>query len=76
VRGVARKKAAAHTTTQGAKNNMPQNEHIELHQKRHGRRLDAEEKERKYEAREGRIRSRHAQKVHGIKARCWFVASC
>jgi len=55
---------------------MPQNEHIELHQKRHGRRLDAEEKERKYEAREGRIRSRHAQKVHGIKARCWFVARC
>jgi len=50
---------------------MPQNEHIELYQKRHGRRLDAEEKERKYEAREARRRSQHAQKVHGLRAKLY-----
>ena len=30
---------------------MPQHEHIELHQKRHGERLDAPERKRKREAR-------------------------
>ena len=36
---------------------MPQNEHIELHRKRHGRRLDHEERTRKKEAREPRVRT-------------------
>ena len=37
---------------------MPQNEHIELHRKRHGRRLDHEERTRKKEAREPRVSKR------------------
>jgi len=48
---------------------MPQNEHIELHQKRHGRRLDHETKMRKKAAREQRIVHKKAQKLHGIKAK-------
>ena len=37
---------------------MPQNEHIELHRKRHGRRFDHEERTRKREAREPRVRNK------------------
>jgi ribosomal protein S8E len=37
---------------------MPQNEHIELHRKRHGRQLNYEEKKRKKEAREVRFTSK------------------
>jgi len=48
---------------------MPQNEHIELHRKRHGRRLDHEERTRKKEAREPRVRARKAKKLRGIKAK-------
>ena len=48
---------------------MPQNEHIELHQKRHGRRLDAAERERKREARQAHRRSEVAQKLHGLRAK-------
>lgn len=42
---------------------MPQNEHIELHQKRFGRRLDHEERKRKREAREVHERSDYAKKT-------------
>lgn len=48
---------------------MPQNEYIEEAIKRHGRRLNHEEKKRKKEAREVHKRSAFAQKIHGIKAK-------
>ncbi len=50
---------------------MPQNEHIELHQKRHGRRLDHEERQRKREAREPRRRAQKAKKLRGLKAKIY-----
>ncbi|CAE6483353.1 unnamed protein product [Rhizoctonia solani] len=48
---------------------MPQNEYIEEHIKRHGRRLDYEEKKRKRLAREAHKTSATAQKLFGIKAK-------
>lgn len=48
---------------------MPQNEHIELHQKRYGRRLDYEERKRKRAAREVHERSDKAKKTKGLKAK-------
>lgn len=48
---------------------MPQNEHIELHQKRYGRQLNYEEKKRKKEARSVHKASKTAQKLLGIKAK-------
>lgn len=48
---------------------MPQNEHIERHQKLFGRRLDAEQRERKREARQVHARSEYAQKVRGLRAK-------
>lgn len=48
---------------------MPQGEHIELHRKRYGRRLDHEEKTRKREARSVKKRSAIAQKALGIKGK-------
>eukprot|EP00035_Acanthoeca_spectabilis_P022763 m.445628 g.445628 ORF g.445628 m.445628 type:complete len:261 (+) comp19257_c0_seq1:115-897(+) len=48
---------------------MPQNEHIELHRKRYGRRLDYEERKRKKEAREAHEHAAKAKKVRGIKAK-------
>ena len=50
---------------------MPQNEHIELHRKRHGRRLDYEERKRKKEAREPRVRAATAKKLRGLKAKIY-----
>ena len=50
---------------------MPQNEHIELHRKRHGRRLDHEERQRKKEAREPRRRAKKAKKLRGLKAKMY-----
>ncbi|KAF0303284.1 Ribosome biogenesis protein NSA2 [Amphibalanus amphitrite] len=50
---------------------MPQNEHIELHRKRHGYRLDYHERLRKKEAREPRERSKKAQKLRGLKAKLY-----
>lgn len=50
---------------------MPQNEHIELHQKRHGKRLDFYEKQRKKEARMVHTNSRKAQQMHGLKAKLY-----
>lgn len=48
---------------------MPQNEHIELHRKRFGRRFDHEERARKREARLVHKRAEFAQKVHGLRAK-------
>lgn len=48
---------------------MPQGDHIDLHQKRYGYRLDFFEKKRKKEAREVHKRSAHAQNVLGLKAK-------
>ena|SRR6218665_1204920 len=48
---------------------MPQNEHIELHTKRYGRRLDHEERKRKKDARKVREISSKARKLRGIKAK-------
>lgn len=50
---------------------MPQNEHIELSIKRHGRQFDHDERLRKKEAREGHRKSLFAQKVRGIKAKLY-----
>ena len=50
---------------------MPQNEHIELFRKRYGKRLDAEERARKKEAREPHARSRVAKKLIGLKAKLY-----
>jgi ribosome biogenesis protein NSA2 len=48
---------------------MPQNEHIEQHRKRYGRRFDHDERVRKREARMVHKRSQFAQKVHGLRAK-------
>jgi len=48
---------------------MPQHEHMERHRKLHGRRFDAEERERKRDARLVHKRSEFAQKVTGIRAK-------
>ncbi|KAK9156852.1 hypothetical protein Scep_003426 [Stephania cephalantha] len=48
---------------------MPQGDHIELHQKRHGYRLDHFERKRKREAREVHKRSAMAKKALGIKGK-------
>lgn len=50
---------------------MPQNEHIELHTKRHGRRLDYEERKRKKEAREPKKRAAQAKKLRGLKSKLY-----
>lgn len=50
---------------------MPQNEYIELHQKRHGRRLDYEERKRKKESRMPHELSQKAKKLRGIKAKLY-----
>ncbi|KAK9808323.1 hypothetical protein WJX73_001429 [Symbiochloris irregularis] len=48
---------------------MPQGEHIELHRKRHGYRLDYHEKKRKKAARSVHKRSEQAQKTLGLKGK-------
>jgi ribosome biogenesis protein NSA2 len=48
---------------------MPQNEHMELHAKRYGRRMDHEERKRKKEARSVKKRAAYAQKALGIKGK-------
>ncbi|KAL4133210.1 Ribosome biogenesis protein [Phytophthora ramorum] len=50
---------------------MPQHEHMEMHRKRHGVRMDAAEKKRKKEARAVHTRSQFAQKVHGLRAKLY-----
>lgn len=48
---------------------MPQNEYIEDHIKKHGRRLDFEERKRKKEAREGHRIAKDAQNLRGFRAK-------
>ena len=48
---------------------MPQHEHIELHKKRHGERMDAMERRRKAEARLPHKISRVAKRSHGLAAK-------
>lgn len=48
---------------------MAQGDYIELHQKRHGKRLDHEERQRKKEARKGHKRAEYASKVRGLRAK-------
>lgn len=48
---------------------MPQNEHIELHRKRHGYRMDYFERKRKREAREPKRLAEKARKLRGIQAK-------
>ena len=48
---------------------MPQNEYIEQHIKKHGRRLDYEERKRKKEAREGHRVAKDAQTLKGWRAK-------
>lgn len=48
---------------------MPQGDHIELHRKRNGYRLDYFERKRKKAAREVHERSKYAQKALGIKGK-------
>ncbi|GMI29839.1 hypothetical protein TrCOL_g12886 [Triparma columacea] len=49
----------------------PQHEHMERHRKLHGRRMDAEERERKKEARSVHKKAQFAQKVTGIRAKLY-----
>lgn len=50
---------------------MPQNEHIELHRKRHGYRLDYHERKRKKEGRKPHEMAEKAKKLRGIKAKLY-----
>ena len=50
---------------------MPQNEHIELFQKRYGKRLDHEERTRKKEARAVHTKAKYAQKVRASLEDLW-----
>eukprot|EP00750_Incisomonas_marina_P003308 INCI13058.1.p1 GENE.INCI13058.1~~INCI13058.1.p1 ORF type:complete len:261 (+),score=54.74 INCI13058.1:185-967(+) len=47
---------------------MPQNEHIEEFQRRHGKRFDHEEVSRKRKARAVHKDATHAKRIHGIRA--------
>ena len=48
---------------------MPQNDYMDLHKKRYGERMDADEKRRKKEARKSKVISKKAQTLKGIKAK-------
>jgi len=50
---------------------MPQNDYIDEHRKKFGRRFDHDEKKRKKEARSAHTRSAFAQKVHGLRAKLY-----
>lgn len=50
---------------------MPQNEHIELHRKRHGYRFDYHEKKRKKEGRLPHELAQKAKKLRGLKAKMY-----
>ncbi|KHJ45032.1 ribosomal protein S8e [Trichuris suis] len=50
---------------------MPQNEYIELHTKRYGRRLNYEERYRKKNARQWHTLSRKAKSLRGLKAKLY-----
>merc|ERR1719242_1844249 len=65
------KRRGLFTTTCNKTHIMPQNEYIELHTKRHGRRLDYEERKRKKEARRPHEEAKVAKKLRGIKAKLY-----
>ena len=48
---------------------MPQNDFMDLHKKRHGQRLDAEEKRRKKDARKSKVIAKKAKTLKGLKAK-------
>ena len=48
---------------------MPQNNYMELYQKRYGKRFDHEERMRKKEARAVKETASKAQSLHGIKGK-------
>ncbi|KAI0232175.1 NSA2 ribosome biogenesis factor [Lamellibrachia satsuma] len=50
---------------------MPQNEHIELHRKRHGRQLNYHEKKRKKEGRMPHKMADKAKKLRGLRAKLY-----
>jgi len=50
---------------------MPQNEHIELHRKRYGRRLDHEERQRKRLARAAHTNAKKSQTLRGLRAKLY-----
>ena len=50
---------------------MPQNEHMELHKKRHGVRMDFHRRKRKKEARSVHTMAKFAKKVHGLRAKLY-----
>ena len=50
---------------------MPQNDYMEQHAKRHGKRFDHEERERKRQARAVHVRAKFARKVHGLRAKLY-----
>jgi len=50
---------------------MPQNNYIELHRKRQGRRFDHEERTRKKEGRMAHTRAEKAKKLRGLKAKLY-----
>ena len=50
-------------------NIMPQNDYMDLHQKRFGERFNAEEKRRKKEARKFKVISKKAKTLKGLKAK-------
>jgi len=50
---------------------MPQNEHIELHRKRYGRRLDYEERLRKRQARAAHTNSKKSKTLRGLRAKLY-----
>jgi len=50
---------------------MPQNEYIELHRKRYGRRLDYEERKRKKEARAAHTIAKKSQTLRGLRAKLY-----
>ena len=48
---------------------MPQNNHMELYQKRYGKRFDHEEKQRKKAARSVKDIAEKAKSLHGLKGK-------
>lgn len=50
---------------------MPQNDYMELHKKRFGRRMDYEEKQRKKEARSVKDIANKAKTLHGLKGKLY-----
>ncbi|KAK2705608.1 hypothetical protein QYM36_015861 [Artemia franciscana] len=50
---------------------MPQNEHIELFQKRYGKRFDHDQRQRKKEARDVKVKAKLARSLKGMKGKLY-----